>query len=190
MEAIQTSTEHHTVEKYLELEDNSILRREFVEGETILMPPETLKALEIANNLVVLMKPFLKRIGFKIHNHDVRTVVREKRIYRYPDIVVNHITDDSDKQHVKYPVLIVEVTSKDTCKTDRKTKLLEYTHIKSMQHYIIVDQDIIQVEMYSRHGNRWFYDSFTLLSDVLELPIFDIELSLTNIYEDVILNTY
>ncbi len=43
------------------------------------------------------------------------------------------------------------------------------------------------VEMYSRNGNRWFYNQFTEPESIVEMPIFDINLSLADIYEDVVL---
>lgn len=182
----QATAKIYTLNEYFELEKNSIIKHEFVNGKIFPMPGEAKEANEIATNLIVLMKPILRKKGFKIYEHDVRTIVRAN-IYRYPDVVVNHITDDSDKFHIKEPILIVEVASEDSSKTDRETKLQEYTHIKSLQYYIIIDQNKMLVEMYSRHEKRWFYDSFLLPSDIIELPIFDIDLSLADIYEDVIL---
>ena len=41
--------------------------------------------------------------------------------------------------------------------------------------------------MYSRNGQRWFYDIFTQPTDIVNLPIFDINLTLIDIYEDVVL---
>ena len=40
--------------------------------------------------------------------------------------------------------------------------------------------------MYSRNGNRWFYDQFTQPTDSIELPIFEQNLLLADIYEDVV----
>ena len=58
-----------------------------------------------------------------------------------------------------------------------------------MQYYLIIDQNTMRVEMYSRSGNRWFYDQFTEPTDVVELPIFEQNLLLSDIYEDVVFNT-
>ena len=183
----QATAKIYSLEEYFELEKNSEIKHEFVNGKLIPMPGEAKEANEIATNLVVLMKPILRKKGFKIYDHDVRTIVRDDKIYRYPDVVVNHITDDSDKFHIKQPILIVEVASGDSSKRDRETKLQEYTKIESLQYYIIIDQDKMLVEMYSRNGQRWFYDIFTQPTDILNLPVFDINLTLVDIYEDVVL---
>ncbi len=176
----------YTVEEYFELEKHSEIKHEFVNGKLIPMPGEARDANEIATNLIVLMKPSLRKKGFKIYDHDVRTITRTDKEYRYPDVVVTHVTDDSDKYNVKQPILLVEVASKDSGKTDREVKLKEYSRIDSVQYYVIIDQNEMRVEMYSRSGNRWFYDQFSEPEDLVELPIFDINLKLSDIYEDVV----
>jgi Uma2 family endonuclease len=184
--ATKTPVKIYTIEEYFDLEKNATIKHEFVNGKLIPMPGEAREANEIATNIVVLMKPSLRKKGFKIYDHDVRTIVKENKIYRYPDVVITHITDDSDKYHVKQPILIVEVASEDSAKTDREIKLEEYSKIASMQYYLIIDQNTMRVEMYSRSGNRWFYDQFTEPTDVVELPIFEQNLPLSDIYEDVV----
>ena len=77
----------------------------------------------------------------------------------------------------------------ESSKTDRETKLQEYTLIDSMQYYIIIDQNKMLVEMYARQENRWFYNFFKESNDSVELPIFDINISLSNIYEDIVFTT-
>jgi Uma2 family endonuclease len=176
----------YTVEEYFELEKVSPIKYEFVNGKLIPMPGEAKDANEIATNLIVMMKPSLRKKGFKIYDHDVRTIVKENKIYRYPDVVVSHITDDSDRYHVKYPILLVEIASEDSAKTDREIKLGEYSKIESVQYYLIIDQNTMRVEVYSRNGNRWFYDQFTQLTDIVELPLLDLNLLLAGIYEDVV----
>ena len=85
----------YTLEEYFELEKNAEIKHEFVDGRIFPMFGEAKKANEIANNLAFLMKPILRKRGFNIYLHSVRTMVSDT-IYRYPDVVVNHITDDSD----------------------------------------------------------------------------------------------
>ncbi len=186
VETAQAINKIYTLQEYFELEKNAIIKHEFVHGKIFPMPGEAKQANEIATNLVVLMKPILRKKNFRIYEHDVRTIVRENKIYRYPDVVVNHITDDSDNYHIKQPILIVEVASVDSSKTDRETKLQEYTLIDSMQYYIIIDQNKMLVEMYSRQENRWFYNFFKEPNDSVELPLFDMKILLSDIYEDVI----
>ena len=47
----------------------------------------------------------------------------------------------------------------------------------------------MRVEIYSRSGNRWFYDQFTQATDIIELPILEQSLVLADIYEDVVFVT-
>jgi Uma2 family endonuclease len=183
---VEAPAKLYTIEEYFKLEKTSKIKHEFVNGKLIAMPGEAREANEIATNLVVLMKPSLRKKGFKIYDHDVRTIVKENGIYRYPDVVVTHVTDDSDKYHIKQPILLVEVASEDSANTDRVTKLAEYSKIESVQYYLIIDQNQMLIELYSRNGNRWFYDQFTLPTDIIELPIIEQNLLLADIYEDVV----
>lgn len=61
--------------------------------------------------------------GFDVYFHDVRTMVEEGGIYRYPDLVVAPETDDEDSHLVKQAVIIIEVLSDSTEKEDRGPKL-------------------------------------------------------------------
>ena len=81
---------------------------------------------------------------------------------------------------------MVEVALEDSSKTDHETKLGEYSNIDSVQYYLIIDQNTMRVEMYSRYGNRWLYDQFTQPTDSIDLPIFEQKLLLSDIYEDVV----
>ena len=180
-----TQAKIYTVEEYFELEKNAEEKHEFVNGQVIKMLGTSKKENEIASNFLFLIRQPLRKKGFHVYFLNVRTVVRERQIYRYPDLVVAHKMDNSDAFQVKFPVLLAEVASDDSSKTDRETKLREYTNLDSAQFYVIIDQTQMLVEVYSRQGNRWFYDQFDQPTDAFALPIFDLELSLADIYEGI-----
>ena len=55
----------------------------------------------------------------------------------------------------------------------------------SLDYYVIIDQDVVSVEVYSRKDNGWHYQFLENLSDVVAFPLFDMSLSVEAIYENI-----
>jgi Uma2 family endonuclease len=99
--------------------------------------------------------------------------------YVYPDVLVDCSKIEGKGYFSNSPLLIVEVLSKSTRKRDLTTKLLRYINLPSLQEYVVVEQDFVQVQVF-RKSTDWrdeFYflgDSITLGSIGLTLPVADI----------------
>jgi Uma2 family endonuclease len=52
------------------------------------------------------------------------------------------------------PVIIIEVLSKSTRKYDFTTKKLTYFNIQALQEYVVIEQDICQIEGF-RKSDEW-----------------------------------
>jgi Uma2 family endonuclease len=181
---VETKEKIYTVEEYFELEKTSDIRHEFVHGKLIPMPGESKNANKIAGNCYKQLIP-LEEKGFDIYIHNVRTMVEEKGIYRYPDVVVASESDDEDTHNVTQPVMIIEVLSESTAREDRGAKLREYTQLPTLQHYLILAQDQKSAEMYTRRDEEWIVQFFDEKNDPIMLSAFGIELSLKAIYKKV-----
>ena len=175
----------YTVDEYFELEKNSAIRHEFYYGKLIAMPGESKNANEIAGNCYVTFRQSLRKHGFRVFIQDVRTVVKGNKIYRYPDVVVADEEGDSDTHNIKKPRILVEVISETSKYRDRVTKLQEYSKLPSLDYYIAVDQDTVNVEVYSRKENDWVYQLLENLTDVIDLSALGTSLSLATIYENI-----
>ena len=175
----------YTVDEYFELEKHSNIRHEFYYGKLIAMPGESKNANEIAGNCYVTFRQSLRKHGFRVFIQDVRTVVKGNKIYRYPDVVVADEEGDSDTHNIKKPRILVEVISETSKYRDRVTKLQEYSKLPSLDYYIVVDQDTVNVEVYSRRENDWAYQLLENLSDVIDLSALGTSLSLAKIYENI-----
>ena len=175
----------YTVDEYFELEKHSNIRHEFYYGKLIAMPGESKNANEIAGNCYVTFRQSLRKHGFRIFIQDVRTVVKGNKIYRYPDVVVADEEGDSDTHNIKKPRILVEVISETSKYRDRVTKLQEYSKLPSLDYYIVVDQDTVNVEVYSRRENDWAYQLLENLTDVIDLSVLGTSLSLATIYENI-----
>ena len=68
---------------------------------------------------------------------------------------------------VTNPLVIVEVLSPSTERSDRGEKFAHYQRLVSLQEYVLVAQDAPRVEVFRRQGSSWL------------LPIFEAGTSLT-----------
>ncbi len=175
----------YTVEEYLELEKNSKTRHEFYYGKLIEMPGESRNANQISKNILKKWDDTLEEQGYFLYNHDVKAQIKKSGLYRYPDILVTPESDDEDDYMVKKPIIIVEVASEDSWRTDTFTKRKEYTALSSLKYYIIVSQVEMYVELYSREDNNWTFSHFEVSDEILELPDFNLKIALSDIYHRV-----
>ncbi len=176
----------YTVEEYFELERNSEVKHEFVEGQLIEMPGEKRVANRVAGSIYALLLQLLDHKVFEIYIQDVKLSTVKNKRYRYPDVMVVPVVDDEDDDMVHQAVLIAEVLSPSTEKTDRNIKLKEYSKIPSVQYYLLVSQEETVIELYKRNGDIFEYSFFTEKTDVINLPFFDIKLTLNDIYQNIL----
>lgn len=185
LSAIAEQDKLYTVEEYFELEKHSEIRHEYYYGKLIPMPGESKKANLIASNCNRNLWFALKGKGYQIFQSDVRTIVKDRKIYRYPDIVVAPKSDNVDDYNITKPILLIEVFSDGSSKTDHEEKLKEYAEMESVQYYLIISQYEISVKIYTRQTKGWHYEHFSQIEDTIELPFLDAELCLKDIYEEV-----
>lgn len=176
----------YTVEEYFELERNSEVKHEFVEGQLIEMPGEKRIANRVAGSIYALLLQLLNHKVYEIYIQDVKLSTVKNKRYRYPDVMVVPVIDDEDDDMVHQAVLIAEVLSPSTEKTDRNDKLKEYSKIPSVQYYLLVSQEETVIELYKRNGNVFEYSFYTEKTDVINLPFFDIKLTLDDIYKNIL----
>ena len=175
----------YTIEEYLELEKNSETRHEFHYGKLIELPKESRISSLISNNILKKWDDSLEEQGYFLFSHDIKAQIKKSGLYRYPDILVTPESDDEDDYMVKKPIIIVEVASEDSWRTDTFTKRKEYTALPSLKYYVIVSQVEMYVELYSREGNNWSFNHFELLDETIELPDFNLKITLPDIYHRV-----
>lgn len=182
---VAISEKKYTVEEYFEFEKTSEIRHEYVNGVLIPMPGESKIANKICRKIVRLLEDKLNAKVFEIFNHDVRTMLNVAKLYRYPDIVVAPIIDDEDTHAVTKPILIAEIFSDNSIKTDTIDKLKEYSSLPTMQYYLIVSQTESFIEVYSRNNDKWEFTHFSNLDEKIPLPQLNAELLMKDIFEGV-----
>ena len=138
-------------------------------------------------NILFSLRTRVTRPDFKIYNGDMRVQISEFR-YVYPDVSVvrdEAVYEDKSELSLLNPVFVVEVTSPSSDRRDRVDKRDYYFAVPSIESYLIVDQDRVSADLYTRAGERWLFQSYSSLDDVIALPALHCELPLAQVYLDI-----
>lgn len=174
-----------TLEEYLEFEETSSLRHEFINGVLFAMNGETVAHHAIVSNLMHPIMNHIKR-PCRVFASGPKVVIRRKsnQISYYPDVLVDCRPRTRDRLYVRDPKLIVEVLSPSTQLVDRREKLANYRLIDSVEEYVIVAQDAKRVIVYPR-AERWRPRVYDTLDEAVELRSIDLTVPMIELYDGV-----
>lgn len=176
-----------TPEEYFAWEERQLERHEYMDGEVYAMSGGTINHGDIAGNFLTVLKTHMRGRGCKTLNSDCRVKVLEMDKYVYPDISVT--CDDRDKtttQYITYPCLIVEVLSSSTEAYDRGNKFRMYRRNPSLQEYVLVSADTIEIELFRRTDtDDWRIINYQA-GDTVELKSISLTCQIEQIYEDIV----
>jgi Uma2 family endonuclease len=182
----ETQSEFVSIEDYLAAETGSEVRHEYLGGVVYAMAGETTIHNQIAGNLYVAVRQHLKGKSCRVFMSDIRVnfKLRGDDYFYYPDIVVTCDKRDTDPRAVHFPKLIIEVLSESTERVDRREKFLAYTHIASLEEYVLVGQDPREVTVFRRSGD-WRSEVFFGGKAKISLVSLKLSLPLAAIYEGI-----
>lgn len=139
-----------SVEEYLEFEESSSVRHEYVGGEIYAMTGGTYRHNAIAVNIVRKLADAADGTPCRVYVSDMKVRIEDSPFY-YPDVmVVCEPLASENPVFEEKPCVIVEVVSSSTEKTDRREKLVGYQRIPTLRAYIIVAQDRKWISHYFR----------------------------------------
>ena len=186
-----TAQTHLTPGEYLAWERKQPFKNEYHNGQIVAM-----SGASRAHNLVTMN--VANQLYNQLVDQECEVYVNEMRVrasptvsYFYPDVVVvcsEPRFEDDTFDTLLNPILVVEVLSPSTAAFDRGEKFEHYKQLASLQAYILVSQDRVQVEYYRRQDTRWLHNTFQRLEDVPSLPSIECEVPLRAIYRRVVLN--
>jgi len=179
--ALQAKDIYLTEEDYLASELTSDTKREYIDGAVYAMAGASANHGRIVTNLVAKLAPHLADTPCEPFFSDMKLKVGKN--YFYPDVVVDCQREDGGAYFIQAPVLIVEVLSKSTRKTDKALKRLAYQALPSLQEYVLIEQDFVEVEVCRRH-NHWQSEYYFLGDDAYFASI-DLTLPVEEIYARV-----
>ena len=188
---MSTATTRMTREEYLEFERGSDLRHEFVNGEAVEMVGASIPHGLIKGNLFTWLNLHViqAELASQVQTETLRVYIPTSEAYRYPDIVISSgepELQDAGNDTLLNPAAIIEVLPPSTEASDRGRKFEEYRSIPTLAEYILVAQDRMHVERYTRADDgSWILTEYS--SEGAELPIASIDatIALSKIYHRV-----
>ncbi|MGC1196676.1 MAG: Uma2 family endonuclease [Geitlerinemataceae cyanobacterium] len=133
-------------QEYLVLERENIIRHEYRCGLVYAMAGGSDDRDELSLNLIELLRQKVRGRGCSVRSGNVKVNYADAFFY-YPDAFVTCDDRDRDDRYVKrYPKLIAEVLSPSTEKFDKGDKFTDYQQIESLEEYVLIWQDQMQVE--------------------------------------------
>ncbi|MDJ0659905.1 MAG: Uma2 family endonuclease [Crocosphaera sp.] len=186
---IHTKKQYYTLEEYLTLEEKSIDKHEYKDGEIILMTGGTTNHNQIALNFCRKFPLKIKNQDYYIYINDVRVWIEQYRLYTYPDVMIikgKPIYQGTSTSNVINPSIIIEVLSKSTQDYYRTDKFTYYRSLPEFQEYILIDQYRFYVAQYVKQDNgQWLFNDYQGEEAVLKLSSDEFEISLPDLYERV-----
>ncbi|AMW31333.1 Uma2 family endonuclease [Limnospira platensis] len=174
-----------TVEDYIIAEAESTIRHEYMGGYVFAMAGASEEHNLIAVNLCTLLRSHLRGSSCRVFMSDMKVKVQDD-IFYYPDLLVTCNPEDNHRYFKTQPNLIIEVLSESTESTDRREKLMNYQTLETLKEYVLVSQDVMQVEVYRQETpGSW---TVQILGKDNELTWESVGLTVTvaQIYEDVL----
>jgi Uma2 family endonuclease len=179
-----------TPEEYLVIEREAERKSEYYDGRMFLMSGASLAHVLITTNVAWDLNDQLRDRPCHVFGSDLRLKVTEAGLYTYPDVsvVCGEIKlEDSRRDTLLNPRVIVEVLSPSTAAYDRGRKFALYRELESLQEYVLISQDEHRVERFVRQVDSpdWLQSVVTSLGGVMELPSIACRLHLSEVYRKV-----
>lgn len=174
-----------TPEEYLAFERKAIIKHEYRRGHIVAMSGASRAHSFITGDIFGELREQLKGKKCEVHSSDMRVRILSANAYFYPDVVVSceePSFEDNVYDTLLNPRVILEVLSPSTESFDRGGKFEFYKQLASLQEYLLVAQEQIKVEHFSRHNSEWILTEYFNVEDVVMLSSIECELHLQEVY--------
>jgi Uma2 family endonuclease len=173
---------------YLEGERTSMTRHEFVAGRVYAMAGGTVNHETVAGN-------FRTEAGYGLKGKKCRPMGSDLLLkvplgefgeaFYYPDGMIVCRAMGGQDRFTQFPVVILEVLSDSTRRTDELRKLRDYFTLPSLKVYLLAEPDEPLIRVYRRAGDRFELSLLVGEEKILKLPEVGLEIPLREIYRDV-----
>ena len=185
MSALSNPSKFVSVVEYLHDEELSDVKHEYLNGVVYAMAGGTIRHSAIGLNITSSLKSRLRGKDCRPHASDtaVNLSRNNDERYYYPDASVTCGPFDPSARVLENPVVIFEVLSPSTARIDQTEKKDAYLACESIQHYVIVEPEHVEVTIHTREADGWKLTIYNELTDVLPLTAIEVALPLAEIYE-------
>ncbi len=172
-----------SIADYLESELNRDIKHEYLDGQIYAMAGASKNHQRIILNIGSIFRGHLRGTPCDTFASDIKVRIGDLAFF-YPDVIVACQDDTDDNYYTEKPTIIVEVLSKSTRRTDETTKRRLYQTLPSLQEYVLIEQDIVDVEV-CRRSQGWLPEHY-FMGDEITFAAIDLTLSVNEIYERVV----
>jgi Uma2 family endonuclease len=177
-----------SAEEYLALDRAAELRSELLDGEMVGMSGGSARHSALQIDLAFALEQVLRTTECRTFSADLRVRV-SSRMYAYPDLTVvcgKPKFADEREDILLNPTVIFQVLSPSTEYYDRGVKFRRYREIESVTDYILVDQDQVRIEQYTRgEANTWTFRDYPAAGETLRIQSIGVSIPLARIYERI-----
>jgi Uma2 family endonuclease len=177
---------HHSYAEYLDLEETSSTRHEFLDGEIYAMAGGTPDHAALAAAVLRALGARLP-VGCRAFTSDLRVRVVATGLATYPDgAVICGKTQRApdDPIAVTNPIILVEVTSHSTEEYDRGEKLRHYQQIDTLRDVLVVSHRRPEIAHHRRAEDGRWVQSVAVAGQGVALTSVGAQLSVDDIYRD------
>ncbi|MBK6757290.1 MAG: Uma2 family endonuclease [Moraxellaceae bacterium] len=167
---------------YLAGELQSEVRHEYIDGQVYAMSGAHKDHNRIAGEVFRILANHLQDNPCQPYASDMK--VKVDKSFFYPDVMVDCSGKEED-YYTEFPTIIVEVLSKSTRQHDKTFKRQAYFQIPSLQEYILIEQDFVEIERwYKTQDNHW-EQSVHYLGDDITFASLNLTVTVEDIYRRV-----
>ncbi len=182
--------ERISLAEYFAYDESIEGRAEYYHGQIFEMAGGTFDHTVVTQNFIARMHAKLRASSCTVLGSDFRIEVEAGKNYCYPDasiVCASPQFSEFDKNALKNPTLLLEVSSPSTALYDRTVKFRRYAAIPSLYEYVIIQPDVVSVEvMLRRPDDKWLLTHYHSLTQLVILESMHIALPMAEIYDKVL----
>lgn len=179
----------YSIQSYLEMEENSLVKHEFYQGEIFAMAGASVLHNQIVKNTLFSIEEHLRKTDkCQIFPSDLKIHCAVNSLFTYPDLSIVCGKIETLEKHddiVTNPSVLIEVLSASTQDYDRGSKFKLYRDIESLKEYIVISSLEILVEKYDKQADgSWLLHAYTQHDSFAILSI-DMQANVKSLYRNV-----
>jgi Uma2 family endonuclease len=185
--AISALTDHrYSLTEYLDLEDAAEKKSEFHAGYIVAMAAGSEPHSRIASRMNAILNRYLRTC--RIYDSSLKFYIEAAARVFYPDAMAlcsGHPQFVEGRDNViTNPSLVVEVLSPSSERRDRGTEWDYYRSVPSVEHILLVAQDVVQIDHIERQSkDRWTITRYQSNATIL---IFEAAIPVKEIYDGIL----
>lgn len=186
--AAETIEKLYTPAEYIAMEEAAVTKSEYINGRIYAMSGASYPHIIITGNTFREIGNQLGESECEVFNSDMRIKISTTESYVYPDITVacgEKSFDSTLSATLRNPKVVIEVLSPSTEAYDRGDKFAHYQLLPSLQEYVLISQNKVRIERYTRDGDEWKYIILDHLDATMHLASLNCHIPLRIIYRKV-----